>query len=333
MFWDKDYSRTTRTGELYERELFSKVLDGEQNASRWLHELLIYPLGKDGNPDKSFKPKYDNWRRKSKVPILILNATTLNTGHNWQFTCSWMGESPAAIQKIDGNYRLRRMYFNQGEQALEQRKIRFGHAVAASSCVPGMFEPLALYDLYDKKIVRLVDGGVHDNQGICGLLEQDCNVLLLSDASGQMGTEDNPQTSLLGVPMRANDILMERVRNEEFSNMENRYRAGLVKEKMFIHLKLDLDVKDIDWINCDEQSDKSLQSGYVKQLTSYDVKKDIQTKLAAIRTDLDSFNDIESAALMTSGYLMTKSEFSENVKGFPTENNRTEDWWFLQVRG
>ena len=40
--------------------------------------------------------------------MLVLNATTLNTGHNWQFTSTWMGESPFSIdEEIDGNWRLR----------------------------------------------------------------------------------------------------------------------------------------------------------------------------------------------------------------------------------
>src|SRR5215217_5316804 len=67
-----------------------------------------------------------------------------------------------------------------------QTPLRLGYAVAASSCVPGLFEPFPLKDLYPSRVVRLVDGGVHDNQGIGALIEQDCNVLLVSDASGQM---------------------------------------------------------------------------------------------------------------------------------------------------
>ena len=34
---------------------------------------------------------------RAKVPMLVLNATTLNTGHNWQFTASWMGEPPISL--------------------------------------------------------------------------------------------------------------------------------------------------------------------------------------------------------------------------------------------
>ena len=61
------------------------------------------------------------WRRRAKVPILVLNATTLNTGHNWQFTASWMGEPPAGIDReIDGNYRLRRMYYDEAPRRYQR---------------------------------------------------------------------------------------------------------------------------------------------------------------------------------------------------------------------
>lgn len=160
MAFSLDYSRTNRLGELYEKRLFAKVKDGESGEDRFLNELKIIPC----NEANDFSPKDCNWQRTAKVPILILNATTLNTGHNWQFTASWMGEPPAGIDsEIDANDRLRRMYYEDAPDELQN--IRLGDAVAASSCVPGAFAPLALSGLYPDRTVRLVDGGVHDNQG------------------------------------------------------------------------------------------------------------------------------------------------------------------------
>jgi predicted acylesterase/phospholipase RssA len=333
MLISKSYSRTVKVGELYEKELFSKVKDGEENKERWLNDLFVHPLKENGEKDTSFNPKYDNWRRQAKIPILILNATTLNTGHNWQFTASWMGESPSSIQKIDGNYRLRRMYYKTEGEETTQRKVRLGQAVAASSCVPGLFEPQTLSNLYEKDItVKLVDGGVHDNQGLCGLFEQDCSVLLVSDASGQMSTEKEPGISVLGVSMRANDILMERVRNAQFQDMENRFRAGTLKGRMFIHLKLDLDVETVDWINCEDPSDETLFGKNKMQLTSYGIRKDLQRHLAAIRTDLDTFNDTEALALMYSGYAMTNAEFNKGISGFTGSPVKNFSWNFFCMR-
>jgi len=277
MLFLSNYSRTFRLGDLYEKEIYAKVDDGLGNSPRWLHDLRIQPKGESG----LFSPKDYNWRRNAKAPILILNATSLNTGHNWQFTASYMGEPPSSIDaEIDGNYRLRRIYYEDAPAAF--KNIRLGHAVAASSCVPGLFEPLAMTGLYPKKTVRLVDGGVHDNQGVSGLFEQGCSVIIVSDASGQMGTQDDPSTSLLGVPLRSNSILQARVRVSQYHELCGRKRASLLKGFMFVHLKKDLDVLPIDWASCHDPS----ESVRVSPLTPYGLNTSIQRQLANIRTIL-----------------------------------------------
>ncbi|MDH5537561.1 MAG: patatin-like phospholipase family protein, partial [Betaproteobacteria bacterium] len=153
MMFQPGYTTTKRLSALYERHLYGRIKD---DGERVLRKLLVRPKG-----DEHCRPKYDNWKRANKVPILILNATSVNTGHNWQFTASWMGEPPAFIDsEIDGNYRLRRMYL-ETEAPEQHRDIRIGDAAAASSCVPGLFTPLELRDLYEDGVtVRLVDGGV-----------------------------------------------------------------------------------------------------------------------------------------------------------------------------
>ena len=177
MFWSTNYSRTVRAAELYEQYLYSLVKDGHPaRKERYLNDLTIAPLTEtaDGpKKDTSFTPKYQNWRRSAKVPILVLNAATLNTGHTWQFTASWMGEAPAGIDtNIDGNDRLRRMYYSEAPEG--HKRVRLGYAVGASAAVPGVFEPVTMDNLYPDRILRLADGGVCDNQGVDTLLEQDC---------------------------------------------------------------------------------------------------------------------------------------------------------------
>jgi hypothetical protein len=66
--------------------------------------------------------------------------------------------------------------------------------------------------LYPDKTVRLVDGGVFDNQGVASLLEQDCLMMLVSDASGQMAAVDQPGAGRLQVPLRSFNVSMARVR-------------------------------------------------------------------------------------------------------------------------
>jgi predicted acylesterase/phospholipase RssA len=333
MIFTRNFSRTQRAGELYEEEIYSLVEDGEGNNPRWLNELFIHPHGEGEN----FTPKYDNWRRLAKVPILILNAATLNTGHNWQFTASWMGEPPSSINTdVDGNYRLRRMYYYEAPPA--HQKIRLGHAVAASACVPGLFEPIVLPNLYKRGdtdiTVRLVDGGVHDNQGVMGLLDQDCNAIIVSDASGQMETQDDPSRGVIGVPLRSNSILMARVREAEYRELDARLRSSQLRNLMFIHLKKDLDVNPVDWIDCQDPVDASDEARPVYKrgiLTYYGILKEIQERLAGIRTDLDSFSDKEAFALMTSGYRMTEHDFSQQFANFPTSTAEPTNWAFLRV--
>lgn len=323
------YSRSERMGQLFETHLFKRVNDGEGDDARYLSGLYIRPVGEPG----TFKPKYDNWRRRAKVPVLVLNATALNTGHNWQFTASWMGEPPSGIDgEIDGNYRLRRMYYDEAPKRYQ--KFRLGHAVAASACVPGLFDPLTLDQLYPDRVIRLVDGGVHDNQGTASLLEQDCTVLLVSDASGQMAAQNRPSGGLLGVPLRSNGILMARVRQAQYHELDARRRSSLLRGLMFIHLKKDLDADPIDWAGCDDPYDASDQARPIEQrgvLTRYGIRKDVQQRLAAIRTDLDSFSDAEAYALMVSGYRMAEREFDQCIEGFPPRPDERPDWPFLAV--
>lgn len=340
------YTRTMRAGDLYERDIYSliddskesdpRMADRSQQSPRWLNGLYVCPVGADGKPDESFNFRTDNWRRRAKVPNLILNTTSLNTGHNWTFTASWMGEPPSNISNdIDGNERLRRLYYGGEDTPKPYRQLRLGHAVSASACVPGLFEPLNLDELYPDRIVRLVDGGVCDNQGTNSLLEQDCNVVLVSDGSGQMGSENNPSAGLLGVPLRSNSILQARVREAQYHELSARKRASLLRGFMFVHLKDDLDVDPVDWIGCLDPFDASDDSRPINRrgpLTRYGIDKDIQRQLAAVRTDLDSFSDMEAFALMTSAYRMTEYEFkfSKCVKGFP-EPSEQYNWDFLAV--
>ncbi|CAN5376288.1 hypothetical protein BH18ACI2_BH18ACI2_26960 [soil metagenome] len=325
----KNYSHTERIGELFERELFSKVKDGEGDEERYLNNLYIHPT----YDDASFTPRPDNWRRAAKAPILILNATAINTGHNWQFTAAWMGEPAASINsEIDGNLRLRRMYYE--EAPLDYRHFRLGRAVAASACVPILFDPIVLEDLYPEMTVRLVDGGVHDNQGVAGLLEQGCAVLLVSDASGQIETLADPKASRLKVGIRSLDLLMARVREAQYLDLDARRDAGQLRGLMYVHLKKDLDVEPQNWLGCQDPFDAADESRPIERrgaLTSYGVRKDVQDRLAAIRTDLDAFSDTEAYALMASGYLMTEHQFDRCIDGFTKGKEDRADWRFLAL--
>lgn len=337
IFWSNEYSRTFRIAELYEEHLYSRVKDGHTDGPRWLNELTIAPLTKiDGEifNDTSFAPKYQNWRRDAKVPILVLNAATLNTGHTWQFTATWMGEAPAGIDsEIDGNERLRRMYY--GDAPEDHQKIRLGQAAGASAAVPGVFAPLTFDNLYPDRIIRLADGGVADNQGVASLLEQDCRVMLVSDASGQMESQSASSAKILGVLLRSNSIFQARIREAEYHDLKGRRRSSLLRGFMFVHLKGDLSVDPVDWIDCLDPYDPrdDVQPLWRRdRYTRYGIAKDVQQLLSALRTDLDSFSEAEAYALMTSAYRMTEFQITQEkcVDDF-VEPTQSEPWKFLEI--
>lgn len=318
------YSRSMRMGELYERHLFSRVEDGHtQDAPqgvwgrvcrlfnphlRRLRRLRIFPASPTAPAAQAeFKPRKGNWLRRAKVPNLMLNTTSLNSGHNWHFTARWMGEPPGLTgDEIDLNDRYRRLYYDQAPTG-KLRDYPLAYAVAASSCVPALFEPIPLHDLYPGRTVRLVDGGVHDNQGMAGLLNDECNFILCSDASGQMESQANPANGMLGTFWRSDGIFQERLRQAQYRDIRARAEAGALQGLFFIHLKQGLDTSPIDWVGCQASHYQPASS----TRTDYGVDREIQRLLSAIRTDLDSFSEVEAYALMASGYLMTSHQLGE----------------------
>lgn len=326
MLYERNYSRTLRAGELFERFIYSRVADGEGKAPRWLNELSIKPAGEKDY----FMPQYDNWRRAAKVPVVIINTTTLNTGHNWQFTTSWMGESPAGIAPdVDSNERLRRMYYADAPYAYT--RMRLGYAVAASASVPGLFEPLALPGLYPDRVVQLIDGGFRDGQGTLALLEQDCNVVLASDGTAHVQSRRGPAADFLVTFLRAFGVLVSSLREAKFYELKARRMSARLRGLMYVHLKKDLDIKTIDWIGSTDPAENADSNRSPRDLTSYGISKSVQKLLAEVRADFDCYTDVEAYALMTSGYRMTEREFADSIKGVPTNDDVRVDWEFLQI--
>ncbi len=308
MIYSKAYSRSHRVGELFESELYSNIGNNTCTDIRTMDELLVKP-NKVNPTQTKFNPKSHNWRRRAKVPVLMINATSLNSGHSWQFTGRWMGEPPAAIgAAIDMNQRYNRVWYEDISNN-KYKNYRLGYAVAASACVPGLLEPLALDELYPEHTIRLVDGGVHDNQGVQGLMEQGCTLVLCSDASGQMDDELDPPNGIIGVPLRSNSILMDRIRESQYQELSAKVESQSLQGLFFIHMKKELATDPLAW----EKSDQNDSSGNEDEdrITSYNIDKNLQRKIASIRTDLDSFTEVEAYSLMLSGYLMTEAQFKQ----------------------
>ncbi len=288
------YSTTERMGELYTQHFFAPLFEGEI----FLKDLPIQAV---------HGPQED-----CKIPRLILNATTLNNGHLWQFTGEFVGE---AVWQYDQTLMDKR-YFDSDENTPGQRVklngITLGQAVAASCCVPGLFEPLSLNGLYETELgepieVRLVDGGVFDNQGLISLFNENCTHIVCSDASDPLKKEPNPPTRVLNVAMRANEIMMDRIRTEVLNELLESYPGRYA----FFHLG-------------DEMGEHLFPNEAQR----------IVNALSYIRTDLDSFSDLEAYTLMYYGYQSSGEKFGVP----PPEMEQAEstallNWNFLTIEG
>jgi predicted acylesterase/phospholipase RssA len=324
-----------RIAQSLERDFYRPLFPGE--GPLYMHDLALRPphLPKDHDPALTgcddFNPVRDNWLRRDKVPALVLNATTVNTGHAWQFTPTWMGESPWAVHEAaDAVPRLQWAEY----EPLAGWQVSLGRAVAASACVPGIFKPLELEAPYESDLaVRLVDGGVYDNQGTVSLLAHNCNVLIVSDAAGQLLLEARPGAGLPGLgqhAMRSMDTLMERVRQANYGDLSARRLSGLVRGLMFLHMKAGLDADPIRLRFSTEAYD--LHRG---ALTPSGVRKDFQQALAEIRTDLDAFSTEESEGLMACGYQMAAKAFARqlaHVRELWDDAAQPETWPFDAMR-
>lgn len=319
-----DYSRSDRMGELYDAYFYRNVLSDVDSPRVLMRNLKIIPHG--AGPD--FHPRKDNATRSAKVPILLINATSLNTGRNWRFEASRMGEPPRlskVAREIDKVPRLLRPpHYGALPDAL--RDLPLGTAVAASTAVPGLFHPLPISNLYPERRIELVDGGVHDNQGIQGLLDEGCHRFIISDASGQMEEDRNPSTAVAGVLARTNAVLMHRLREEQLFGVTEGARADAVG---FIHMLQGLPTDVVPWQGAGVEPDEARRPGR----RNVEVDPEVQRLLSRVRTDLDSFTEIEAYSLAYLGYVLSRRVVHETPSlAQLASRSKGSQWRFKSVR-
>ena len=325
----ENYSRSDRLGELYDevfyRPAWNKPLFGApppepRTTMIEMRELLVAPAGEGDD----FNPVRDNGRRRAPVPILMINATSLNTGHNWRFEAVGMGEPDFAEvgipeevgqvdpredarREIDRNTRLRWTRYSQLDE--HQARFELGLAVAASACVPTLFHPLPVTRLFelpngDPVNVQLVDGGVHDNQGIAGLIDFKCSPIIVSDASGFFPDQADPPTRVPAVGGRSLGLYGDRVREEQLisARLEEDERPLALMHLRKGILGFALAPKGRDGKPLEKPRPQPPEDFRGER---FGIAQRVQECLSKVRTDLDSFSEIEAYSLMVGGYRQT----------------------------
>jgi len=307
MIKSREFSRSDRMAELYDEYFYDRV-SGHPRIC--LSELTIQPPGEPAH----FNPRAHNGDRRSKVPALIINATTLNSGRNWQFSVVDAGEHEpdthlerTQADEYDKSILFKAFRYNANALPEKYRRIPLSVAVAASASVPGIFPPLPLTDLYPNATPKLVDGGVFDNQGTSALLYEECTDLLISDASGQMNDEAKPPSNLLSVLLRTNSVSMDRIRDSGFGLLRGLKKAHEIHSYQSLHLKEDFDV---DKLNPKERAKDPVELAQSDHI-SYGINGEVQLQLSEMRTDLDSFTAVEGKSVMYGGYAIARKKIPQ----------------------
>lgn len=287
-----EYSSSQRFADLFDTHFFKPITGDDPTP---LHDLPIR-IAAGGD---------------LVVPTLILNATALNTGHLFQMTGTFVGE-PSVSSVVGGTSTMPLLpRLSMDDPALSPaqrnrlRQLTLGQAVAASCCVPGLFEPFSLTGLYrdeqgEEVVVRLVDGGVFDNHGLVSLFEEGCSHFVCSDASDLLQWQSQPVELIHQVAMRANDIMMDRIRNETM--------AELVELQPDRYAVFTLGNDDGNAL-FGEDSGRFLQA------------------LRDIRTDLDAFTDLEAWSLMYHGFMLSGFHLGQPP---PAAGVKSGDRWEFQ---
>ena len=141
-----------------------------------------------------------------------------------------------------------------------------------------------------------MDGGVRDNQGIDGMLMEgrddnvDYDLIIVSDASGQLEQANRISSRTLPVMTRTMAVFQHEIRNKELDKLlnwqvlkdeETGRKAGKNREFAFVHLFLNL-------------KDRPSAKGHR-------VPSEYIEALGRIRTVMDHFSMVEPEALMHPG--------------------------------
>ena len=283
MFVSPHYSRTDRAGDMLDRHLrrgfgldtgFRHFRVANQIELRLLHHV------------------------RGDLPRLVLNATTLNTGHAWRFDTDGMGELLSPSRRVvDKNALLRwTSYEELAALGSPQHNFPYGLAVAASAAFPGLFRPLPVSGIYPGYRVDLMDGGAQDNQGIQSLLgERPASMgavlfdrVIVSDGAAQMADEQTKRRSFIAV-QRVLGIQGDRIREEQLLSGIASFQPP--RRLVLLDLRHGLPYADVPAGPAAPAPPPASDFGLA-----------VRERLAGLRTDLDAFGALETELLERRGY-------------------------------
>jgi len=271
-----DITRTKKIAKLYDKYFYSKY------NVKYLKDLVIRPLG-----EKKFNPFFQNFKRHNKVPLIVINATNLNNGHNFQFHATKMGE--AVSSEYDRNFMVD--FLREGCETFD--KFLISEAVAASSAVPGIFP--ALNVKLGEVELNLVDGGVYENIGLNAMFSENVDEIIISDGGYEMG---------------------------DIKTLDFFYKFKIIGFGKYLKRTVDvlMDVnKDLTYEKIQVDSIKNILAENRRtfeincQMNSFPNEESFEELFSNVRTDLDKFNLMEAQAIIFLGYKQMMKKLNNPV--------------------
>jgi NTE family protein len=238
-------------------------------------------------------------------PVLIINATNLQSIRAWRFTNAGMGDSRVGHAKWDSN------------------ALRISVCVGASAAFPPVFPPVRIvrgaynftppiygeFPLPEYPLIPLTDGGAYDNSGLEAIIKtvklpghdeliEPADLLVVSDG----GAPANYNFDVSGIPALSDAALLYRVDSisrQQVSALRTRslmaeFAKGNVK---LIFASLASSVRNMPG---------DMYRQYCETVSAnQQITEEIGLLLRRIRTSLDRFNRIETEALMYHAYSLT----------------------------
>lgn len=203
------------------------------------------------------------------------------------------------------------------------RRLTLGDAVGASAAFPPVFAPVVVRGLYDDRHVSrltLTDGGVFDNMGVAALLHAGCEAVVASDAGRRFRRRRRGAAGRLSGATRSLAVLRNAVAGAQREAMRERRRVSRAVTHLLAVPPSSREVeRDLRFFlarrrlaglayfhlgspprHPERRADAgSGTTGPPPPSPDLDVDPE---RLAAIRTDLDAFGEVEAATLVNRGY-------------------------------
>lgn len=199
--------------------------------------------------------------------------------------------------------------------------LTLGEAVGASACFPPVFPPYSMLGIYDDAYITklgLTDGGVFDNIGLQALLDERCNYIIASDTSGLFDLQQNASSGRFSMLARIINILMNNVAIRQRDQLRDRRQVSRAitawpdapNEVHEFHTLRELRGLSFFHIRSATPPIDGLQLAVDRN------------DIAMLRTDLDSFGDVEIAALVNTGY----DSADRYIRKYLSDLNTGERW-------